>query len=624
MCGILGEYSFGKSLLDKNKFQKILSKSKNRGPDSTGYYSNNSNLQLGFNRLKILDLSSNGNQPIHSNDNRFVMVYNGEVYNYLEIRNKLKTYGINFKGNGDAEVIINAISIFGLNKTIDMLDGMFSLGVFDKKKKELSLIRDFAGIKPLHYGFNNKGLFFASQYNQLIAHPSFLNSEIKSEVLKIYLSQHYIPSPFGLLENTYQVLPGQIITFDKNGRISKKRYWEFPKYKTPIIYEVNEALNHLEESLMNSVNSELVSDVPIGTFLSGGIDSSLITYFAKKNVGSNLKSVTIGSNSNVHDETEFAKIYANLIGINHISKKMTAKDAIDILEGVSKSITEPFADISIIPTYLVSKISKEYFNVALSGDGGDELFFGYERFWSIAKNINIQNLPYNIKYFLYGLDKLLTDNQTINSACLFPLSSEAHFNLQSRFDLNLMNSLFPELKNIKIPIDKTVYNYENLKNEKELIQFMRYSEFYGMMQKTLTKIDLASMHNSLEVRVPFLKKQFIKDSLMLNPYLNFGPNKGKISNKKVLIKKLLTKVLKKPPIDNIKKGFSIPLTKWLQNDLYDPVSAVLLDKSLCEEFGLNLNRLEMILQKHKQKEFDFKWPIFTIFALFSWRNNLSN
>ena len=621
MCGILGEYSFKGPLLNKKDFKNILSLSENRGPDHTGIY-NNKNIQLGFNRLKIIDLTDAGNQPIISQDNRFAMVYNGEVYNYKEIKKKLQSYNINFRGNGDTEVIVNAFSIFGLNKTIDMLDGMFAIALYDNKKNKLTLIRDFAGIKPLHYAYDKNTLFFASQYNQVVSHPSFIKRSINEEVLKLYINQHYISAPFGLLYDTYQVSPGEIVQFNKNGNFIKKKYWVLPKYKRTSINDINEAESILYDSLKKSIKSELVSDVPIGTFLSGGIDSPLISVLANELHKEPLKSVTIGSKSTKHDETDFANFYAKKIGLNHIIKKMDSVDALNIFDELAASITEPFADISLFPTFLASKISKRYFNVALSGDGGDELFFGYERFRSIAKNYKIQSLPYFIKYLIYGIDKILNNNQNYNSNSLFYLSSKAHFNLHSRFPSDLSGKLFKDLKNIRIPSSYKIFDYQNTDSLPRLYQYIRYSEFYGMMQKTLKKIDLASMHNSIEVRVPFLKKELIYDSLKFNPYLNIK-NKGN-QKYKILLKNLLIKKIPGSPIEKPKKGFSIPLTLWMKNELFDHFSTVLMDKSLCEEFGVNRIEIELMLNDHKKGKHDFKWPIFTIFSLFVWRKNLLN
>ena len=206
MCGILGELSFNSKLSDKDSFLQLLNLSKDRGPDSEGYYTNNKNLQLGFNRLRVLDMTTMGDQPILSNKGRFIMIYNGEVYNYLDIREKLEFNGVKIESTGDAAVIVNAFEVFGVDKTVDMLDGMFSIGLYDNQNKKLSLIRDFAGIKPLYYGLNNDIIVFSSQYDQIAKHKTFCANQIDPEVLKLYLNQHFIPAPLGLLKNTYQVV----------------------------------------------------------------------------------------------------------------------------------------------------------------------------------------------------------------------------------------------------------------------------------------------------------------------------------------------------------------------------------------------------------------------------------
>ena len=235
MCGILGEFS--RNLIDRSEFMRILSLSKSRGPDLTEYYTNNKTLQLGFNRLSVIDLSNNGNQPIHSQNKRFTMVYNGETYNYLEIRNKLEKLGYKFKGNGDSEVVVNAFEGLGVKKTVNLLDGMFAIGLFDHFRKVVFLIRDFAGIKPLFYGWNGRSLVFASQYNQISRHPAYNKEQINQQVLKLYLKQHFVPPPFGLLEKTYCVKPGEIISFNLAGKKKVKNYWVFPNYNNS---EINE------------------------------------------------------------------------------------------------------------------------------------------------------------------------------------------------------------------------------------------------------------------------------------------------------------------------------------------------------------------------------------------------
>ena len=622
MCGIFGEYSFRSKLTRKDKFIELLGLSRSRGPDKQGYFTNSKNLQLGFNRLSILDLTDRANQPIHSQNNKFTMVFNGEVYNYLEIKNRLNKYDLRIKSSGDSEVLVNAFSLLGIKETLRIIDGMYAIGLFEHSSKSLYLIRDFAGIKPIHYGYDDKGVVFASQYNQIALHPNFKDLEINREILKLYILQHFVPPPFGILHNTFQVYPGEIVKFDSKGKKNSRRYWNFPEHDNFPISNHNEAIEFIDITLKKAVKDELVSDVPLGSFLSGGIDSPLISYYAQKSSNRIIDTITIGSDSHKHDESELALTYSNLIGTKHLGKKMCSNDLMDIVFEMTKIMTEPFADHSIIPMYLASRLAKKNITVALSGDGGDELFYGYERFWSISKNIRYQKFPQAIKYCLYLSDKFFFNNRNINGACLYPTQGKAHFNIHSRFNTYLMNSIFPYLKNIKLPYNYNIYDYPPVNNELQLLQHMRKAEFYGMMQKTLRKVDKASMANSLEVRSPFLKKTVIEAALKINPYLNYGPNRGKKSNKKVLLKQLLKSKLPNSPIDNQKRGFTIPLSNWLRGDLAKPFREILNNKECLDYFDVNKNIVDNLFLEHLEQKANHQWPIFTIFSLFSWRLNL--
>ena len=381
-------------------------------------------------------------------------------------------------------------------------------------------------------------------------------------------------------------------------------------------------MEYIGESLNNAVKAELVSDVPVSAFLSGGIDSPLICYYAQKHLDNTLNAVSIGSNSIVHDETLKANKYGELIGVNHNSIKIDGKSTLDMFSEIINSIREPFADISLIPTFIASKIAKENGTVVLSGDGGDELFFGYERFSSIAKNIKIQDYPHLIKYGIYAIDRFIWGNKHFNSACLFNSQGNAHLNLHTRFSNDRICDLMPHLQGINNPHSYSIYNYESTKDELTLLQNMRYAEFYGMMQKTLRKIDLASMANSLEIRVPFLKKSFIEHSLQINPYLSLSRNHNGVFDKKQILKKLLMQNIPESPVENVKKGFSVPIKKWIGEELMEPITEILYDRKLIDYFGVETGEIDKLLFEHKNNRFDHKWPIFTIFSIFSRKSNL--
>lgn len=603
MCGLLGQ--FNQLPLSPPDFHAILSLGRHRGPDQTGYWEDGE-VQLGFNRLAILDLSAAGHQPMVSPGGRFMVVFNGEIYNHLAFRKALPEY--KYKGSSDTETITYALEVWGIEKTVNALDGMFAIAIFDKEAKALYLVRDFAGIKPLFYGQKGRAVVFASQYDQIIKHPEFKSASIRADVLKLYLEQHFIPAPFGLHHGTGQVLPGEILRFDVDGNKTSIRYWELPAHGTGLITDKEEAIRHIRHALDSCVKDQLVADVPVGAFLSGGIDSPLICNSAVKHKP-DLQVFSMGSDSTVHDELGRAKAFAEVMRLKQDVWELDAKEMMNYWADAMKSIHEPFADFSILPTFLVSKLARKKVSVSLSGDGADELFFGYERFWSIGKNIKYQHWPLLARKAIYGFDKYTTGNRKINSVLITKSQAFAHQGLHSRFNKNWLQKIAPDLNNIKLPDAFDNYHYPDTRDERVLIGNMRKAEFYGMMQKTLRKVDLASMQNSLEVRVPFLQKKFIDAAMQIDPLLSYSGG-----NKKQVLKDMLLQEFPDMPDDNIKRGFSIPLTKWIREDL----RPVFEEKLLCghySSYGFETSAIEEMLRSHIKGEKDYKWPLFTLYAL---------
>ncbi len=612
MCGIFGEFFTKTKLSEPHYFKAMNAKNIPRGPDAEGYWSNGENCSLGFRRLAILDLSETGNQPMQSQGGRFSMVYNGEVYNYSSIKSELQKAGVRFRGTSDSEVIVNAFEVYGISKTVKMLDGMFAIALFDHTENALYLIRDFAGIKPLFYSITNGDLVFGSRYDQISDHRINQHLQIDPEVLQTYIRLHYIPAPYGLLENTWQVAPGEWIRFDMNANKHSEIYWELPDAPSEnLISDETEALELLDETLSKAVADELVADVPVGSFLSGGIDSPLITWYANKHK-KGINTFTIGSDSKVHDESEDAATYAKLIGCAQHLVTMNSEKAAELLQESMVHLGEPFADFSLLPTYLVSGLAKQHCTVVLSGDGGDELFFGYERFYSILKNYNYRWLPQALRYPAFAADKLLFNNKHISECITAPNFAEAHQGLHSRVSANTYAELFPDSKGTIKPVN--AYRYTDKGSELELLFKLRKAEFYGMMQKTLIKADRMSMAHSIELRVPFLKKSVIEAALTIDPRLSYGPTK-----KKEMLKKLLRQHLPAAPIDNRKRGFSIPLTQWLKEELKHPVKELLTSTDFLDTFGISKKGLNTYWEAHQQGKADHKWLLFTLYSLAAWQ-----
>ncbi|WP_431135827.1 asparagine synthase (glutamine-hydrolyzing) [Psychroserpens mesophilus] len=612
MCGIYGEFFKKSKLSPKSAFLKQNDLNSSRGPDMSGYWTNDTDCQLGFRRLSILDLSERGNQPMLSYDEKHVIVFNGEIYNFQELKTDLLKKNIPFHTETDSEVLVNTIAYYGLTDTLNKLDGMYAFAVYDITKKQVDLVRDFAGIKPLFYSFDDGDLVFGSRYDQVSKHDLNKNNGIDNAVLRLYLKRHYMPAPYGIINKTFQLRPGEIVSFLSDGSVHKRLYWELPDLNdTTLITSENTAINHIEKELTASVHAQMVSDVQLGTFLSGGIDSPLITYLAKQK-DEDIQSYSIGSDSSKHDESEIATAYAKKIGCKFRLDKMNATSAMDVLEDSMEHLKEPFADFSLIPTYLLCHNAKKMGTVMLSGDGGDELFFGYQRFESVSKNKKWFKLPKSLRYLAYGLDKILFHKKHINEVLLQEDLAQAHQGLHSRFSDEHLNALFPNLKSIP-NINLPYYNYKNELSDKELLHAMRKAEYYDMMQKTLIKVDRMSMANAMEVRVPFLKKSMIEAALKIDPELAFKNNE-----KKLVLKRLLGKLIPGTPISHVKKGFSIPLTAWLRKDLKEPVKQCLFDKNFIDTFQLSETELNRIWNMHQTGKRDCKWELFTLYSLAKW------
>ena len=605
MCGFLLDYQSSQNF-GKGNFVELLSLSQKRGPDAQGYWNKESLIQMGFNRLAILDRSSAGEQPMHSFGGRYTLVFNGEIYNHLALRKQLDF--TNFRGHSDTETITACLEEWGVEKTIRVLDGMFALGIYDHESKALHLVRDFAGIKPLFYGKKGKHIVAASQYNQIRKHPDFANEAIDAQVLKLYLQQHFVPAPFGLYEHTYQVLPGEHLTFFQDGSMQQERFWEFHNSGSDFITDEKEALQLLDKTLAECVQDQLLADVPLGAFLSGGVDSPLVAAKASA-IDTQLKVFSIGSDSIKHDETERAAAFAKSLGCHQKTWTLSAQEVVPYWNEAMASLHEPLADFSILPTFLVAKLAKKEVTVALSGDGGDELFFGYERFWSIGKNAPYQHWPSLLKKGMYGADKYVFKTRKINSVILAKRQDAAHEALHSRFRKNWMESIAPDLIHSRLPESWNVYDYPNTSDERVLLQHMQKAEFYGMMQKTLRKVDVASMENSLEVRVPFLQKKMIEASLRIDPLLNGGGGK-----QKELLQQLLQKEYPSISRETVKKGFSVPLSRWIREDLKETFFETLLETDV-SRFGLQRSEMEKLLQNHMQGKVDAKWALFSLYAL---------
>jgi asparagine synthase (glutamine-hydrolysing) len=605
MCGFLGELSNQLSSVDD--FKKLLDLSIHRGPDQQGFWRNNV-CQLGFNRLSIIDTSANGNQPIISPSGRYSLVFNGEVYNYKEIQKKYSINDSDLRSDSDSEILAHLVDKISIKEFAAELNGMFAIAIFDSKNNRVHLLRDFAGIKPLFYGLHPNGIVFASQFDQIFSHSFFQNKKLRPEIMKEYFGLGYMQSPNTVFENIYQVNPGEIVQWDLTIKtiISKSNYYY---WKTNPIYleTAEETVVKFSDVFSNVIENQLFADVPVACFLSGGIDSPLVTAFSKIHK-SDIKAFTFGVNDKTFDESEIAKMIAIELNVNQVIEKVENDEFITVIDKHFSFFSEPFGDYSSIPTFLITKRAKKFATVMLSGDGGDELFWGYPRF---TKSIN------HFKWFAFPLffRKIIFPFYRK----FYPRTSSAIDKID-KFETWILNKQihFPNLDQLMpgVSFSKdliSTYRFPNTSNKVDALAYLKQNEFYAHMQKVLRKVDLMSMANSLEVRVPFLDKRVINFSNLILPELGIKHKK-----EKYILKNTLRNFVKEEITNLPKKGFSIPIDTILRNELKEDVVKTLLNDNFYGEYYIEKEVLNNVVIDYLDKNKGNGWGIWHLYAWQKW------
>lgn len=641
MCGFAGFWDT--NYRNKSELIEIAISMSNaishRGPDASGYWVDE---QIGFGvghrRLSIIDLSSEGNQPKTSKNNKYVLSFNGEIYNHIDIRKDLEKSDakIHWTGHSDTETLLAGFEFWGIEKTLNKTVGMFSMSIWDMTEHILYLTIDRMGEKPLYYGWTNniqgnknKIVFvFGSELKALKTHPDFKNN-ICRQALSKYLRFMYVPAPHSIYEDIYKLEPGCLLKIEgkppltypnecmspplKFKSLEIKRWWSLSelieKASKNQIKDENEALKHVEHTLASSVKLQSIADVPVGAFLSGGIDSSIIVALMQMNDTKKINTFTLGFKENDYDETAYAKLVSKYIGTNHTEIFVSALDAQKVIHNLPQIYDEPFADSSQIPTYLISKTIRQNVTVALSGDGGDELFGGYNRYFigpKILKNLDL--IPNNLRHLLISL---------IDSISLKNLNKlEFIYNIASREPTSIprlgekIGKLSDNLKGVK-NIEDFYINLvsewrepenliKNLKNQylssenliikdkisEELLNKDKYSSLFMMYQDSMTylpndilcKVDRASMNVSLETRTPFLDHRVVDLAWRLPLNMKIRNGKGKW-----ILKELLEKYIPRELIDRPKTGFGIPIGQWLRGPLRPWAENLINEKRLEDE-----------------------------------------
>jgi asparagine synthase (glutamine-hydrolysing) len=559
MCGILGQFS--NSGINKNKLIKNLEITSNRGPDNLGYWiSKENNLFLGSNRLSIQDLSENANMPFITKDEKYVVIYNGELYNFKELRQVLTNKGYHFQTSSDTEVLLNSYLHFGPD-CVKKFEGMFSFCIYDREKRILFLARDIVGQKPLYYSSTNKSFNFSSHLNQLID-----NGKINLSGLSNYLMFGYTLNEETLVNGIKKLLPGHYLKYNiNNGDTLIKQFWSINQ-KRDLLNDESEIVFKLDQLLNNSVKSHLISDRKSGVLLSGGIDSSLIAYYASLNSSEKIDTYNVSFDGfKNYNESANAKKIAKFLDTNH--HEINGNDInYDMINPIIKFMGEPIADSSIIPTALIYSNIKNKSTVLLGGDGGDELFGGYPSYINNSFPIKIdwfnRNVFANLPMGLKGRNYLLRKNSDN-----YILSNDHKY--FSRYDIH---KVFKEFDNELITSDRII-------NTNDFVYDMTKKDLLNYFSEDiLVKVDRASMLSSIEARSPFLDKSIIEFAL-----LNI-PSNYKVNNKKLkyLLKNIFSKKIKLDYDFDRKQGFSIPIDFWVRDIWYDDIKKDILE--LPDEF----------------------------------------
>ncbi len=649
MCGITG---FISSDLNENKYSYLLNDMSNqiahRGPNDNGlWFDIDDKIGLAHRRLSILDISKAGAQPMHSNSNRYTIVYNGEIYNHLEIRKEIYS---NYKfdgwhGTSDTETLLKGFDLWGIEKMLQKCTGMFAIAVWDKKFKCLNLARDRIGEKPLYYGWQGKSFIFASELKSFFSHPDF-KKEINKDAIYSLLRYYNISGINTIFKNIYKIRPGTILSIRQDKKHSEKEYWSASSLilnnnlgSKPKTDEV--VIEEFQALFRSSVKDQMISDVPLGAFLSGGIDSSLIVALMQEQSINSVKTFTIGFDEKGYNEADFAKIVAKYLGTEHTELYVSPKDALNVIPELPKIYDEPFSDTSQIPTYLVSKLAAKDVRVSLSGDGGDELFCGYNRYLMADKVFDKMTIiPKTIRNLLFHSLKNIKPHQWDRFA------KKVEFLLPKFAKLNNLGDKFYKgvgLISSESIVDlylKLVTHWDNpskaliggndcLLTEKfEMNNLSNFSDVRGMMimdlltflpDDLLVKTDRAAMAVSLETRAPFLDHKIVEYAFNLDQ--NFKVRNG---NTKWILKEILNKYIPKASFDRPKMGFAVPIGKWLRGPLKDWADNLLNETRLKNEGYFNQKEIKLKWEQHIKKTHNWDYHLWDVLMFQAWLENFKN
>jgi len=588
-----------------------------RGPDASGtYLSLDGRAGLSHRRLAILDLTETGAQPMASADGSMVICYNGEVYNFQEIREELASKGHRFRGGSDTEVILSACMEWGVREAVGRFVGMFAFALWDERSRTMSLVRDRLGIKPLFLARAPGMLLFGSELKAIMACPSF-SREVDRSALQYYLEFQYVPAPFSIFRNARKLLPGHIVTIAADGTETDAVYWDlFDHWRTgdPSPRPEGEQLEELSSLLASSVRSRMISDVPLGAFLSGGIDSSLTVALMRQASSGPVKTFSIGFREAGYDESGYARKVARHLGTDHHEKICTPAEALALVRKVPDAYDEPFADSSAIPTLLVSEFTRRHVTVSLSGDGGDELFCGYPRYDWVRQGAIVLGIPGILRRPLASLLSRIPIHKVQRGAesIRHDDPAEMYFHTVGIFERRRIGEIVPEVSD-----DSGLSYFRSFRDPRAgtIVERAMATDIRTyLVDDILAKVDRASMAWSLEARVPLLDHRIVEFAARLPMSLKVRGRETKYP-----LRKLLYRHVPKELIDRPKMGFGIPVNRWLRYELRPLLAEYLNGERVRREGFLRPEGVDRVVREHLSGRRDHQYRLWALLMFAMWR-----
>lgn len=620
MCGIAGFITQHAPEHASDILREMTDTLSPRGPDSFGTWIDTEHgVYLGHRRLSVVDLSHTGAQPQISQSGRYVMTYNGEVYNYRTLRDTLRE--VDFKGTSDTETMLACFDKYGIENSIAMFNGGFAFGVYDREEGQLVLARDRMGEKPLYYGKVGGCFVFASELRAFHKTPDF-TKEIDRDSLALFFRYGYIPAPYSIYKNIFKLLPGHMLKYGNDEQVP---YWSFLECAKPVVHTPEEAVAEVEQLLTNAISRQMLADVPLGAFLSGGIDSSLVVSIMQSLSPNPINTFTIGFKELGFDEAPFAKAIAERLGTNHTELYLTAKDACEVVPLLPKLYDEPFADSSQIPSYLVAKLARSKVSAVLTGDAGDEIFGGYNSYKVVMNSWNkLEKIPQGLKRFagnaVLGIPSSAWD--LLGSVTKGRLSGfKIHRGARSILMPSSFWDMCHEIRSVGdaslalgASMPKTIWDFPEFFSEFDMLgKMMTADTLMTLPYDMLVKVDKATGGCGLEARVPLL-------DIPLVEYAAGLPSELKIrgGQTKWILRQLLDKRIPREMTERPKSGFSVPIGEWLQDELR-PWAENLLDPSRLRQDGyIDAERVLRMWRLHASRKADYTWSLWSVLMFQAW------